>query len=47
MSCRVLARQAEPNTQKLPAQEAKKLGVRRSIGEYISTKNNGMVCRHN
>jgi FkbH-like protein len=46
MSCRVLGRQVEPTTLNLLAQEAKKLGARRLIGEYIPTKKNRMVKDH-
>jgi FkbH-like protein len=46
MSCRVLGRQVEPTTLNLIAQEARKLGARRLIGEYIPTKKNGMVKGH-
>jgi FkbH-like protein len=46
MSCRVLGRQVEPTTLNLIAQEARKLGAKRLIGEYIPTKKNGMVKDH-
>ncbi|MBV9250822.1 MAG: hypothetical protein JO227_16425 [Acetobacteraceae bacterium] len=46
MSCRVLGRQVEPATLNLIAQQAKRLGARRLIGEYIPTKKNGMVKDH-
>jgi FkbH-like protein len=46
MSCRVLGRQVEPTTLNLIAQEAKKLGAQRLVGEYIPTKKNGMVKDH-
>jgi FkbH-like protein len=46
MSCRVLGRQVELTTLNLLAQEAKKLGARRLIGEYIPTKKNRMVKDH-
>jgi FkbH-like protein len=46
MSCRVLGRQVEPTTLNLICQEAKKLGARRVVGEYIPTKKNGMVKDH-
>lgn len=46
MSCRVLGRQVEPTTLNLIAQEARKLGARRLVGEYIPTKKNGMVRDH-
>jgi FkbH-like protein len=46
MSCRVLGRQVEPTTLNLIAAQAKLLGARRLIGEYIPTKKNGMVKEH-
>jgi FkbH-like protein len=46
MSCRVLGRQVEPTTLNLIAQEARKLGAKRLVGEYIPTKKNGMVKDH-
>ena len=46
MSCRVLGRQVEPTTLNLICQEAAKLGARRVVGEYISTKKNAMVKDH-
>ena len=46
MSCRVLGRQVEATTLNLLAQEAKKLGARWLVGEYIPTKKNGMVKDH-
>jgi FkbH-like protein len=46
MSCRVLGRQVEPTTLNLIAQEAKTLGARRLIGEYLPTKKNAMVREH-
>jgi FkbH-like protein len=46
MSCRVLGRQVEEATLELVAQQAKLLGARRLIGEYIPTKKNGMVKDH-
>jgi FkbH-like protein len=46
MSCRVLGRQVEPTTLNLIAREARKLGARRLVGEYIPTKKNGMVKDH-
>ncbi len=46
MSCRVLGRQVEPTTLKLIAEQAKNLGARRLLGEYIPTKKNGMVKDH-
>jgi FkbH-like protein len=46
MSCRVLGRQVEPTTLNLIAAEARRLGAKRLIGEYIPTKKNGMVKEH-
>jgi FkbH-like protein len=46
MSCRVLGRQVEEATLDLIARQAKLLGARRLIGEYIPTKKNGMVKDH-
>jgi FkbH-like protein len=46
MSCRVLGRQVEPTTLNLIADQAKKLGARRLLGDYIPTKKNGMVRDH-
>jgi FkbH-like protein len=46
MSCRVLGRQVEVATLTLLAQEARKLGARQLIGEYIPTKKNGIVQDH-
>jgi predicted enzyme involved in methoxymalonyl-ACP biosynthesis len=46
MSCRVLGRQVEPTTLNLVADQAKRLGARRLIGEYLPTKKNGMVKDH-
>lgn len=46
MSCRVLGRQVEATTLNLLAQEARKLGARRLVGEYIPTSKNGMVKDH-
>jgi FkbH-like protein len=46
MSCRVLGRQVEPTTLNLIVDEARKLGARRLVGEYIPTKKNGMVKDH-
>ena len=46
MSCRVLGRQVEPTTLNLIAAQAKKLGAKRVVGEYIPTKKNGMVKDH-
>ena len=46
MSCRVLGRQVEPTTLNLVAEQARRLGARRLIGEYRPTKKNGMVKDH-
>ena len=46
MSCRVMGRQVEEATLDLIAQQARLLGARRLIGEYIPTKKNGMVRDH-
>ena len=46
MSCRVLGRQMEPTTLNLIAGQARKLGARRVVGEYIPTRKNGMVQDH-
>jgi FkbH-like protein len=46
MSCRVLGRQVEPTTLNLIAAEARRLGARRLIGEYIPTRKNAMVKDH-
>jgi FkbH-like protein len=46
MSCRVLGRQVEPTSLNLIASEARRLGARRLIGEYLPTKKNGMVRDH-
>ncbi len=46
MSCRVLGRQVEPTTLNLIAEQAKALGARRLVGEYIPTKKNAMVKDH-
>ena len=46
MSCRVLGRQVEPTTLNLIASEAKKLGAKRLIGDYIPSKKNVMVKDH-
>ena len=46
MSCRVLGRQVEPTTLNLVVAEAKALGAKRLIGEYIPTKKNEMVRDH-
>jgi FkbH-like protein len=46
MSCRVLGRQVEPTSLNLIAAEARRLGARRLIGEYLPTKKNGMVRDH-
>ncbi len=46
MSCRVLGRQVEPTSLNLIAEQARRLGARRLIGEYAPTKKNGMVRDH-
>lgn len=46
MSCRVLGRQVEQTTLNLVAEQARNLGARRLIGEYVPTKKNGMVRGH-
>jgi FkbH-like protein len=46
MSCRVLGRQVEEATLNLIAQEAKRLGAARLIGEYRPTAKNEMVRSH-
>jgi FkbH-like protein len=46
MSCRVLGRQVEPTTLNLIAAQAKALGAKRLIGEYVPTKKNAMVKDH-
>ncbi len=46
MSCRVLGRQVEQATLNLVADQARKLGAKKLIGEYIPTKKNGMVRNH-
>jgi predicted enzyme involved in methoxymalonyl-ACP biosynthesis len=46
MSCRVLGRQVEPTTLNVIAAQARSLGAKRLIGEYLPTKKNGMVRDH-
>jgi FkbH-like protein len=46
MSCRVLGRQVEPTTLNLIAAEARRLGAKRLIGEYVPTAKNAMVKDH-
>jgi len=46
MSCRVLGRQVEPTTLNLIAAQAKNLGAKRLLGDYIPTKKNAMVKDH-
>ena len=46
MSCRVLGRQVEAATLGLVAAEARRLGARRLVGEYVPTPKNGMVRDH-
>ncbi len=46
MSCRVLGRQVEEATLDLVAEQARRLGARRLIGDYRPTERNGMVAEH-
>ncbi len=46
MSCRVLGRQVEAATLMLIAQEARRLGATRLVGEYRPTAKNDMVREH-
>ncbi len=46
MSCRVLGRQVEAATLNLIAAEARRLGARRLVGEYVPTPKNAMVRDH-
>jgi FkbH-like protein len=46
MSCRVLGRQVEPTTLNLVAAQARLLGARRLVGEYVPTRKNAMVRDH-
>jgi FkbH-like protein len=46
MSCRVLGRQVEEATMNVVASEARRLGAVELVGEYLSTKKNGMVRDH-
>ena len=46
MSCRVLGRQVEPTSLNLIAAQARALGAKRLIGDYVPTKKNGMVRDH-
>ena len=46
MSCRVLGRQVEPTTLNLIAEQARRLGAKRLVGEYIPTRKNAMVKDH-
>ena len=46
MSCRVLGRQVEAATLNLIAEEARRLGATRLVGEYRPTAKNGMVRAH-
>jgi FkbH-like protein len=43
MSCRVLGRQVEQATLNVVSEEARRLGVRRIVGEYHPTAKNSMV----
>jgi FkbH-like protein len=46
MSCRVLGRHVEAARLTLVAAEARRLGARRLVGEYVPTQKNGMVRDH-
>lgn len=46
MSCRVLGRQVEIATLNLLAAQARRLGAKRLIGEYVPTQKNSMVREH-
>jgi FkbH-like protein len=46
MSCRVLGRGVEPTTLNLVAEQARLLGAKRLLGDYIATAKNGMVEDH-
>jgi FkbH-like protein len=46
MSCRVLGRQVEAATLNLVAEQARRMGATRLIGEYRPTAKNGMVRDH-
>ena len=46
MSCRVLGRQVEATTLNLIAEQARALGARRRLGDYVPTAKNGMVKDH-
>ena len=46
MSCRVLGRQVEVTTLNLVVDQARQLGARRLVGEYIPTGRNEMVAEH-
>jgi FkbH-like protein len=46
MSCRVLGRQVEPTTLNLVVDQARLLGAKRVIGEFVPTKKNAMVKDH-
>ncbi len=46
MSCRVLGRQVEEATLDLVAEQARRLGATRLIGDYRPTERNGMVAEH-
>jgi FkbH-like protein len=46
MSCRVLGRQVEPTSLNLIAAQARRLGAKTLIGEYVPTKKNSMVRDH-
>jgi FkbH-like protein len=46
MSCRVLGRQVEQATLNLIIEQARRLGAKSLIGEYLPTPKNGMVKDH-
>lgn len=46
MSCRVLGRRVEHATLEILSSEARRLGVRALIGEYIPSPKNAMVRDH-
>ncbi len=46
MSCRVLGRGVEPATLNLIAEQARRLGAKRLVGDYIPTQKNAMVRDH-
>jgi FkbH-like protein len=46
MSCRVLGREVEPTTLNLIAEQARALGAKRLLGDYIPSAKNAMVRDH-